>query len=81
MVADGIYCALALAGGGGVVSFLTRPIHGLPMFLLAEFWLCFFRDPDREVPAEPRLPVAAYPSAPMPEITPEGPRCTRSQRR
>ena len=51
MVIDGIYYAVALAAGGGVVSWLAGPFYGLPMYLLAAFCLYFFRDPEREIPA------------------------------
>jgi len=75
MVADGIYYAVALAAGGGIVSFLTRPIYGLPMFLLAAFCLYFFRDPDREVPAGP---VAVSPAdGKIVSIHQESPELTR----
>jgi phosphatidylserine decarboxylase len=53
MVADGIYYALGLAAGGAVVSFLTNPWFGIPLFLLAAFCLYFFRDPDRAIPPGP----------------------------
>lgn len=53
MVADGIYYALAFAVGGGFVAYLTRPVFGLPLFILAAFCLYFFRDPDREIPSGP----------------------------
>ena len=59
MVADGIYYAVALAAGGGLVSYLTRPLYGVPLFLAAAFCLYFFRDPDREVP---NGPVAVSPA-------------------
>jgi phosphatidylserine decarboxylase len=53
MVADGIYYAVGLVAGGGLVSYLTRPLYGVPLFLAAAFCLYFFRDPDREVPGGP----------------------------
>ncbi|MGE5569528.1 MAG: phosphatidylserine decarboxylase [Rhodospirillales bacterium] len=51
MVIDGIYYALALAAGGGIVSYLAGPALGIPLYLLAVFCLWFFRDPEREIPA------------------------------
>jgi len=53
MVVTGIYYALALLAGGMVVSYLTRPAFGLPLFILAAFCLYFFRDPDRAIPPGP----------------------------
>ena len=47
MVVDGIYYGLAFAGGGAVVSYLSRPWFGMPLFILAVFCIYFFRDPDR----------------------------------
>ncbi len=50
MVIDGIYYALALAAGGGVVSYFAGPPFGIPLYLLAAFCLWFFRDPERDIP-------------------------------
>ena len=50
MVLDGIYYAVALSLGGALVSYLTRPIFALPLFVVAAFCLYFFRDPNREIP-------------------------------
>ncbi len=50
MIIDGLYYALGLVAGGVVVSWLTRPAWGIPLFLLAVFCLWFFRDPEREIP-------------------------------
>lgn len=51
MVLDGIYYALALTAGGGLVSYFARPVWGLPLYILAIFCLYFFRDPERLIPA------------------------------
>ena len=51
MVLDGIYYAVALSLGGALVSYLTRPIFALPLFIVAAFCLYFFRDPNREIPS------------------------------
>ena len=53
MVIDGIYYAIGLFAGGALVSYLTRPVFGIPMFVLGLFCLWFFRDPDRVIPPGP----------------------------
>jgi phosphatidylserine decarboxylase len=75
MVADGIYYGIALAAGGGVVSYLTQPLYGAPLYLLAAFCLYFFRDPERVVP---NGPVAVSPAdGKVVAIRPEAPGLTR----
>lgn len=53
MVITGIYYAMALAAGGLLVSWLTRPAWAVPLYILAAFCLYFFRDPDRAIPDGP----------------------------
>src|SRR5579864_1814879 len=53
MVIDGIYYALAFAGGGAAVWYFVRPVFAIPLFLLAAFCLYFFRDPERTIPDGP----------------------------
>jgi phosphatidylserine decarboxylase len=53
MVLDGIYYALALTAGGAVVAYVTRPLYGLPLLIVALFCLYFFRDPNRSIPSGP----------------------------
>ncbi len=70
MVRDGLYYGIALTAGGLLVSYLTQPWLGLPLFLLAAFCLYFFRDPERRIPSGP---VAVSPAdGTIVAVRPEG---------
>jgi phosphatidylserine decarboxylase len=51
MVRDGYYYGLALLGVAVLVAWLTNPAWGIPALVLAGFFLWFFRDPQRVIPA------------------------------
>lgn len=53
MVRDGYYYALLLIAAGVLLGWLTRPAWGIVPFLLAFFFLWFFRDPERTIPQDP----------------------------
>src|SRR5450755_748495 len=58
MVRDGYYYALVLLGAAGLPAWLAGPWWALPAVLLAAFFLWFFRDPRRVVPADPNAVVS-----------------------
>jgi phosphatidylserine decarboxylase len=51
MVRDGYYYGLALLGAAALVGWLASPPWSVPALLLAAFFLWFFRDPERVIPA------------------------------
>jgi phosphatidylserine decarboxylase len=52
MVKDGIYYGLGMFAAAAVLAWFS-PWLALPPVLLAAFFLWFFRDPERPIPAEP----------------------------
>jgi phosphatidylserine decarboxylase len=53
MVRDGIYYFLAFTTAGALISLITGPWGGSPLFAAALFCAWFFRDPERLLPAGP----------------------------
>ena len=58
MVPDGYYYAIPFALAGVLVGWLAAPVWAVPAFLLAAFFLWFFRDPERDVPNQPEAIVS-----------------------
>ncbi len=52
MVRDGYFYAVPLIAVAVLIGWLTSPAWGIIPLLLACFFLCFFRDPERVIPQE-----------------------------
>src|ERR1700746_2523231 len=58
MVRDGYYYGFVLLASAVLVGWLTRPGWAIIPALLAAFFLWFFRDPERVIPADPGAVVS-----------------------
>jgi phosphatidylserine decarboxylase len=58
MVRDGYFYAVPLVAAGLLLGWLTRPGWAIVPFLLAVFFLWFFRDPARVIPQSPGAVVS-----------------------
>lgn len=58
MVRDGYYYALALLAAAALLGGFLGPLYAIPALAFAGFFLWFFRDPERIVPATPGAVVA-----------------------
>src|SRR5580700_968957 len=53
MVRDGYFYGLGCLLAAGAIAWLAAWPYAIPLLLLAVFFLWFFRDPERQIPAVP----------------------------